>query len=388
MKVTKLLILGSLLGAAMNCTADESTGWAYGSNGWQWSNPGTGSYLWLGLRFQSRYSSREDDPLVSDDLRQEGHEGLSMNRARYKIGGGIGRKFTFYHEYDLRNGQLLDLRATWKPATWLNLRVGQWKAEFNRERIDSSGKQQFVERSIATYWFTVDRQNGVMASGRLAAGLAADSSWWLGVLNGNGLNTGGDGSQPMWLARYQWNFSGRVLPFSQSALKRYPESRGSLAFAVVSNASRYTRFSSSGGGQLPGFEEGEDNQYRVEQILQEYAWQKGGWSIQQEFHFKKITDRFNGRSVNVTGAYLNVGWFPSSHFENWPAPLELAARFALVNPYAEAELHENREFTLAANWFFNGHRNKLTTDISRLQIDDPQGQARDWRFRLQWDISL
>ena len=104
-----------------------------------------------------------------------------------------------------------------------------------------------------------------------ACNAGEDAGW----AYGNGLNTSGDSGQPMWLGRYQWNFSGAVLPFSQSALKRYPEARGSLAFAVVTNASRYTRFSSSGGGQLPGFEEGEDNQYRLEQFLQEFAWQHG-----------------------------------------------------------------------------------------------------------------
>jgi len=384
----RLLLLACLAVFAFKCNAQESSGWAYGSNGWQWANSDTGSYIWLGLRFQPRYSTRVDEPLVSDDLRQEGDEGLTVNRARYKIGAGFGRHFTAYHEYDLRNGRLLDLRATWKPASWFNLRAGQWKPEFNRERVDSSGKQQFAERSISNYWFTIDRQNGVMANGRLAADKPADSSWWLGMLNGNGLNAGGDGGQPMWLGRYQWNFNGEVLPFSQSALKRYTEARGSLAFALVSNASRYTRFSSGGGGQLPGFEEGEDNQYRVEQLMQEFAWQRGGWSLQQEFHFKKITDRFNGTHVKIRGGYFNAGWFPSASYSTWPAPLELAARIALVQPYPEAHLHENKEFTFGVNWFFNGHRNKLTSDVSRLKIDDPKGEARDWRFRLQWDISL
>jgi len=387
-KWTRFLLTVFLFASSWNCIADEADGWAYGSNGWEWSNPDTGSYLWLGLRFQTRYSNRVDDPLISDDLRQEGDEGLTINRARYKIGAGIGRHFTFYHEYDLRNGQLLDLRGTWKPTAWLNLRAGQWKSEYNRERIDSSGKQQFVERSIVTYWFTLDRQSGVMASGRLAAGKPADSSWWLGVLNGNGINASGDGSKPMWMGRYQWNFSGEVLPFSQSALKRYSEARGSLAFAVASNASRYTRFSSGGGGQLPGFEEGEDNQYRIEQALQEFAWQKGGWSIQQELHFKKITDRSTGAQARMRGGYINVGWFPSTSYQKWPSPLELALRAALVHPYAKADLHENKEFTVAVNWFFNGHRNKLTSDVSRLKIDDPRGQTQDWRFRLQWDVSL
>jgi phosphate-selective porin OprO/OprP len=388
MRIRLLLFIWALLAWSWHAQAQESEGWAYGGNGWQWSKPETGSYLWLGLRFQSRYSNREDEPLVSDDLRIEGDEGLNINRARYKIGAGIGKHFTFYHEYDLRNGQLLDLRATWKAAPWFNLRVGQWKAEFNRERIDSSGKQQFVERSIVNYWFTVDRQNGVMASGRLAAGQASDSSWWLGVLNGNGLNSSGDGGKPMWLARYQWNFSREPLPFSQSALKRYNPARGSLAFAVVSNASQYTRFSSSGGGHLPGFEGGADNQYRTEQFLQEFAWQKGGWSIQEEFHYKKIIDRISAESVRLKGAYVNLGWFPSAKYKQWPSPLELAIRAAIVKPYPNAGLHRNKELSFAANWFFNGHRNKLTTDVSRLTIDDLKGEARDWRFRLQWDLSL
>ncbi len=95
MKFTQFVIIGSLLPLAWSCPADEASGWAYGGNGWQWDNPDTGSYLWVGLRFQFRYSNREDEPLISDDLRQEGHEGLGVNRARYKIGGGIGRFFTF-----------------------------------------------------------------------------------------------------------------------------------------------------------------------------------------------------------------------------------------------------------------------------------------------------
>ena len=34
------------------------------------------------------------------------------------------------------------------------------ESDYNRERVDSSGKQQLVERSISNYWFTVDRQPG------------------------------------------------------------------------------------------------------------------------------------------------------------------------------------------------------------------------------------
>jgi len=382
-----ILILGSVL---LNPAAEaqEEPGWHYGSRGWEWSNSDSGSYIWLGLRFQSRYSNRVDDPLISDQLRQQGEKGFNLNRARYKIGAGLGKHFTFYHEYDLRNGQLLDLRATWKPVGWFHLRAGQWKGEYNRERIDSSGKQQFVDRSISNYWFTIDRQNGVMASGRLAPGTRADTSWWLGVFNGNGLNTGGDGGRPMVAGRFQWNYTRTLLPFSQGSLKSYDPPRGSITAGFMTNDSSYTAFSSGGGGQLPGYGEGVDNQYRLQQFMLEYAWQHRGWSVQSELHIKDVTDRINSGTRRTSGGYIQAGWFPATRFKAWPAQLELAARFALVHPDVEVASSDNEEFSMGANWFFNGHRNKLTADIAILDITDMSGNAEDVRFRLQWDISL
>ena len=101
------------------------------------------------------------------------------------------------------------------------------------------------------------------------------------------------------------------MPFSQSALKRYPQPHASLAFAAVANDSPYTRFSGEGGGQLPGYEEGTDNQYRVYQAMQEWAWQRGGLSFQQELHWKSIRDRERGGERQLYGGYAQVGWFPA-----------------------------------------------------------------------------
>ena len=57
-----------------------------------------------------------------------------------------------YFEYDQPSDDLLDLRATVKLGEQLFLRLGQSKSDFNRGRIDSSGKQQMTERSISNYW--------------------------------------------------------------------------------------------------------------------------------------------------------------------------------------------------------------------------------------------
>lgn len=47
------------------------------------------------------------------------------------------------------------------------------------------------------------------------------------------------------------------------------------------------------------------------------------------------------------------------------------------------------ELTFGANWFFDGHENKATLDLSRLTLEDPGSpELSDFRIRLQWDISF
>ena len=83
----------------------------------------------------------------------------------------------FYYEHELTGDRpLLDLRVDLALGREWYLRAGQFKVLYNRERVDSSGKQQFVDRSIANDAFTLDRQRGVNLFKRLAAGSAA-SSW-------------------------------------------------------------------------------------------------------------------------------------------------------------------------------------------------------------------
>jgi phosphate-selective porin OprO/OprP len=43
---------------------------------------------------------------------------------------------------------------------------------------------------------------------------------------------------------------------------------------------------------------------------------------------------------------------------------------------------------IAANWFFNGHRNKLTADISRNVRKYATDNEAETRFRFQWDVSF
>ncbi len=343
------------------------------------------------FRGQLRYSTPFDTPpLTPEQFEREDVSTFDLRRVRLKLGGNVYREWLgYYLEYDFKSNALLDLRFTLSPRPWLQFRAGQWKANFNRERVDSSGRQQFAERSIVTRVFTVDRQPGVMLFGRLLPGRRADSWYYLGVFNGNGRNAINDDTSMMWLVRYQWNFLRRDLRFSQSDVEFHEKPTGSLAFAVVGNESPYTRFSSGGGGQLPGFEEGVAGQYGLLQYVEETALKYRGFSLQHEFHWKEIEDNINETLTRMRGTYIQIGYFPWGDSERALRPLELAGRYAWVDPDTTIREDDRREWTLAANWFFSGHDNKLTLDLSRLEQDVPSAATlHDNRIRFQWDISF
>jgi hypothetical protein len=115
-----------------------------------------------------------------------------------------------------------------------------------------------------------------------------------------------------------------------------------------------------------------------------------GLSWQSEYHFKDIIDRLdNNTTTPLRGYYGQIGYFVHQAIEWWPRPLEIAFRHANYYPNFNDKSTRGRENSLAANWFFNGHKNKLTAETSYFKYDGiGEFPADEWRFRIQWDISL
>jgi len=93
------------------------------------------------------------------------------------------------------------------------------------------------------------------------------------------------------------------------------------------------------------------------------------------------------------GGYLQSGYFFHHLISAIPESLEFAARYAFVEEPNKENLaidNDRQEITLAANWFFKGHNNKLTLDWSHLSLDDNRlnDKESESRIRLQWDVSF
>jgi len=384
-----------------------------------------GSYESSGFRLQSRDGNwrtefqwrtqlRASTPLASDPRQLSAFSAddatsFEARRLRMKVGGfGYQPWLRYYLEVDFQpsrdvddssasaSARVIDWRIDIAKWDWGGIRVGQWKIDLNRERVDSSGRQQFVERSISNRVFTIDRQIGIQLRGRAFRETRGDISYWAGVMNGEGRGVRNSGDGLMYMGRLQWNFLGRDLAFRQTDVEFTELPTGTLALGGFTNTGSCTRWSSSGCGNLDGFESSAtaaSDQFKIDQLVQEFAFKYRGLSIQQEYHEKTIRDRSDGSKHDLTGGYVQAGYFFHHLYPRIPAPLEFAVRYAAVDePNAVNRTFENqrREFTLGANWFFNGHNNKLTVDLSRLSLDDGLVGLDDSenRLRFQWDLSF
>ncbi|MEJ2232108.1 MAG: porin, partial [Nitrospirales bacterium] len=357
------------------------------------------------------------DPDSFSDFQDDGEKESSfeLRRVRMKIGGhGYQPWIKYYFELDLQSTsnaggspgdtRLIDWRIDLSKFKWLQLRVGQWKINYNRERVDSSGKQQFVERSIVTSTFTIDRQMGAMLYGHLAPGTLLDSRYYVGVWNGSGRAEANDDANMMYMGRYQWNFLGRDLAWEQSDTTYHQQPAGSAAFAAYTTVGKCTRWSSSGCGTL-GFPNSAgmpytsdsaatDGQYRVQGMMEEFAFKWRGLSIQHEYHWKEVKDDeipqgAPGYKTNLMGSYAQIGYFPHYLIPVIPKPLEIAFRYAFVDPNVSAKNDKLSAYSTAINWFFAGHRNKLTIDGTWFTLAQPVGKDQnEQQIRLQWDVSF
>jgi phosphate-selective porin len=396
--------------AVANAVSSESPIEAsYGSKGFRFQTRDGNFQTNLQWRAQLRYNNPfSSDPRQISSFEDSSDSSFEARRLRMKIGGhGFQPWLKYYFEVDLQpsrdvddssskaSARVIDYRIDLAKWDWGGIRVGQWKIDLNRERVDSSGRQQFVERSIVNRAFTVDRQVGVQLRGHLFKNTPADMRYYAGVFNGEGRGVKNNSSDHLYMGRLQWNFLGRDLSWRQTDVEFTEKPTGSFAIAGFTNTSACTRWSSSGCGNLDGFEtpaDATEDQYKVEQAVQEFAFKYRGFSIQQEWHRKFITDRSLNTESDMTGFYIQSGYFFHNMFDSFPAPLELAARYAFVsepNKSDRSVYNEREEYTLGANWFFAGHNNKVTVDFSHLTLDDELLGANqsDNRFRIQWDVS-
>ena len=395
-----LLLLSSILFALKTSAQDsiktdsipEKNLIKHSDKGFEFETADNRFLLQLGASLQFRFATPYDeDPVTYEDFSTANKNSLEINRARLKLGGYIYKPWLkYFMEYELGQSNLLDFRLTIEKYKWLSFKIGQWKTDYNRERIISSGAQEMMDRSILNRPFTLDRQQGISVYGHLAGKGAANFNYWISVLDGNGRGSrSGDDTHLMYEGRLQWNPLGRVVTMTGSDIERTLKPALLIAVAGATNRSPYTRFSQAGGGELEGFPAGVAGQYSVRQGVLETAFKYKGFSWQQESHVKYILNNLSDSATNLSGSYFQAGYFPNGLLDFVPKDLEVACRYAVYKPDESKTENLKKEFSVAANYFFSGHQNKLTMEYGKISLQEPNlPTVSRGRFRIQWDISF
>lgn len=306
----------------------------------------------LSNRVQMRWRERRREGLAGEGL-------FNIPRARTEVTGWAGsRHLTYEVQVDWAEGPAVeDLFLSWDASHngAFTVQVGQFKVPLGRQRITSSGSQQFVDRSDVIDEFTPGRDVGVQVRGLLASDRV---EYRAGVFNGAGQNTWSHAGGLQYAGRVMVQPLGEV-EYSESDLDFVATPLLSIAANVETSDGR----DDAEGGRQVVLGADVDFRYR-------------GLSLLGEVFFRALRDEADGTGSNgfvVQGGYLVV-----------PRMLEIAGRFGTWTSADAPRSSNRRELGLAVGYFVNRHNLKLQTDVRRLVgITPDEAASHELRVQLQ-----
>ena len=236
--------------------------------------------------------------------------------------------------------------------------VGQSKLPGNRQRVISSGNQQFPDRSIANGAFTLDRDFGLFAYWTLL--LPTRQQWQLkgAVSSGDGRGAAPGNSGLAYTGRVEW------LPFG-AFLDKGDYSEGDLAFEPKPRLSFGASYSRNDRAIRTGGQLGRElyaprsmNTFIADAILK-----YNGWALSGEYFDRRCYDPI---TMNEEGAvrFVPTGTGVNAQLSRcFPTFYEISTRYSRVDPAANTmDLSAlTEEVLLGTSKYLNGHRIKLQT---------------------------
>ncbi len=331
-----------------------------------------------------RMSARIQNLVVIDHSLASGKTDVNAmtRRARLKFDGyALTPKLTYKIELglsnrDISNSQeaalvsgapriIYDAVLKYQVAKGTSIWFGQTKLPGNRERVISSQKLQFVDRSQVNSRFNIDRDFGFQIHNEFSVGNVVVRPI-LSISTGEGrnitaTNIGG------------FDYTGRieVLPlgsftkggdYFSSDLAR--EETPKIAFGFTAD---YNEGASRQGGQLGNFlidSAGDYLQSNLTTFMADMIFKYSGFSIlieaaHREASDPKLVDAF-GRSFGQGFAYSGqAGYLFKSN-------AEIAARYTRIAKMAghASSLSNSEQYTLGLSRYFKGHNLKVQTDLT------------------------
>lgn len=359
-----LVILSLFAGIVLAEDKEPQVGISYGEHGFEFATEDGKDSLAIGSRLQFRYTFDDYDRKTGkDDI-----SSFQVKRAKiFAHGNAFTKDLTYKIQVNAAGSSVTldDFYGNYKLLKWLQIRCGQYKVPFNRQELTSSGSQQFVDRAITNEAFTLSRDQGVMLHSFLLNDYA---EYAIGVFNGNGRNKStNENNGHLFAGRIAFYPLGKFKMYSESDIGHTTSPKAGIGVAGAYNA------------RVP-FKEGDETfikdvtSFAADAIIKWYGVSFAG------DYFITTTNVRGGEKTNSNGFNVQAGVFLI------PEHLELAGRFAMVDPDVNLNDDTEQEIAGSINYFINKHKLKLQADYAILIEEQPGDDPtlKENRFRLQF----
>lgn len=340
----------------------------------------------IGGRLQVRYTYEDFD----DDTGEENLSSFQVRRMKVWLKGHAfskDLKYKFQQNFGDGNSVTEDAYFTYRIADPLAVTAGQFKAPQGRQELTSSGKQLFVDRSLANETFNLGRDIGVQASGQFRGHLV---EYRFGVFNGNGPNRKENiGNDHMFAARLDVNPLGKFKMDEVSWGEKTPllNIGGSFAWVKLTEADAgnlnadndvfdkaldIDKFSSA--DFLGAF----GTELSVRQATANLHAKWMGASFGAEY-YRMDADPDAGDDFDASGYYVQGGYMIL------PKTLGLGVRYSAIDSddVNASETFDKSEFQVGASYYLAKHNAKVDLDYTRVSDDDEDTDTNIVRVQAQ-----
>ncbi len=315
---------------------------------------------------------------------------FQARRIRLQLQGHVrGGDVTYYLQLGFSNGDTepdlrLPLRDAYLTLTLLrdlNVRGGQMKVPFGRQRVVSSSALQMVERSIVTGELNLDRDVGVQVLSEDLGGLDGRLAYSLGVFSGDGRNRLASEPGVLFVGRFVVRPMGGFDDTIEGDHDREPAPKLAIAIGAAhnnnTNRERSTFNTPYAFALFDYWHAGADLVFKYSglSVVSELMYRKSPTTSVSQMNPDGTVDREYAR--NVWGYYAQAGYLLTRC-------AEITARFGELRPRGstDPELEAtSREVGGGFNWYFEKHDLKLQTDYFYLSADG--GGRHQARVQMQ-----
>tara|TARA_B100000683_G_scaffold261932_1_gene288407 strand:+ start:2105 stop:3364 length:1260 start_codon:yes stop_codon:yes gene_type:complete len=375
------------------------------------------------MKFNARVQSllMFEAPAGSDNLMDDMTSNWLIRRSRLKFSGfAYSPKVKYKIELGLSNRDhggenihtnntsnlILDAFVRWNFYKNMEVWIGQTKLPGNRERVISSQKLQFVDRSLVNSRYNIDRDMGIQFRNKFNIGSIATRQA-LAISQGEGRNRTNK-KDPNPANGFEYTGRVEVLPFGDftgkgdyfsSDLKREETPKASIGvtYDMNMNAART-------GGNLGSYIQDSNDLVidsalcNLNTILADVMFKYKGFSLLSEYANKTLDgerivveefDEFgNVISSSIlnnyytgTGLTVQAGYLLENN-------LEPAIRYTTITPELESGRDLQEMITLGLSRYIVGHSLKIQTDFSLITETDQVTNESDKEYMFRFQVEM